>query len=108
VPIRFRTDDIQRMILDINGRLGIGTDTPGALLELKSHSSANATGLQTDTFYVETSSTSFETAVVVPIDDPSVVKIEFVATAREADGSNRASFKRSGVFYRQASNVQVQ
>lgn len=107
-PINFKTNNIQRAILDVNGRLGLGTDAPESILEIKSHTSSEASGLQVDTFYVETNNNSFNNAIVIAIDDPSVVKIEFHAFARQADGQNRGAFERSALFYRESSNTQIQ
>lgn len=105
--LRFRTANIQRMILDQNGRLGIGTATPHRLVEIKSHASIGSTGLEADSFAVDTSSAGFNVALSVPIQDPSAVRIEFVVSAREVGGGNYASFKRTALFYRNSSNVQI-
>lgn len=106
--LRFRTAGTQKAVLDQNGRFGIGTPTMQRLFEVKSHSQTTATGLQLDSWYVDTMATGWSTAIVVPITDPSTVRIEFTANVRANDGSARASFKRSGLFFRESSSVQVQ
>lgn len=106
--LRFRTAGTQKMVLDQNGRLGIGEPNPTHQFELKTHSNAHASGIQEDTWYVETSTTGFQTAFVLMVPDPSLVRVELSANCREATGLAFASFRRSGLFYRQAGNVQVQ
>jgi hypothetical protein len=106
--LRFRTAGTQKMVLDQFGRLGIGEANPTHQLELKTHSNANASGIQEDTWYVETNSTGYSTATVIMLADPSLVRVEVTANCREATGLAFASFRRSGLFYRQSSNVQVQ
>lgn len=105
--LRLRTNNLQRAIITADGRVGFGVDAPGMYHEVKAHTSLNATGLQTETFYLETSALGYSTAFVLALADPSVNQVTFSATAVEPDSSNIASFKRTGLFYRQASNAQV-
>jgi hypothetical protein len=106
IALRFRTDNIERAILDENGRFGHGTSTPGMFHEVKAHSSGNASGLQTETFYLETDATGFLPAFSVSLSDPMVCQIMISVTGQEQSGANNiASFKRTGLFYRKAGSV---
>lgn len=106
--VKIKTNNNLIGIFTPEGRLGWGTQAPARHFELKSHTSPNASGSQRETFYVETNSTGFSTAYVIPIADPSVVNVQVTVTGRQADGSARCSFKRTGLFYRESSNVQVE
>jgi len=107
LPIRTNNQEIARF--DTQGRFGLGTDAPERHFEQKSHISDEASGRQVETFYLETNSTAAAPAYVIPLLDPQVAKVEFVVTGRLAsDASQCCSFKRSGLFYREASNVQTQ
>ena len=107
-PLVVKTNAIEALRVTANQQLGIGTSAPLLHVEQKSHVSANASGLAQSTFYVETNASSPQIAISYSLPDPCVAMVEFSATARAADGSSRATFKRSGLFYRQASNVQIQ
>lgn len=108
--LRFRTDNQFRMIIDKNGRLGLGPDllVPANHFHQKSHVGFSGSGLRQETYSLATNSTVNEVAFTIPIAQNSAVKIEFHATGRISDGSGRAAFKRIGLFYREASNVQIQ
>lgn len=57
---------------------------------------------------LETNQNTFAPAVQVLVADWSVLYFEFRAVCRAADGSGRAGFKRSGVVYREGSDVLMQ
>lgn len=107
-PVPIRTNNLPIGIFTPQGRLGWGTQSPARHVEFKSHTSNNSTGIQYESFYLETNSSGFSNAYVIPISDPSVVTVQIMITGRQSDGNNRCSFKRTGVFYREASNVQAQ
>ncbi len=108
-PLRIRTNNQQRAVIDENGRFGLGPDltAPSSHFHQKSHVGFANSGLRQETFSVMTNSVVNEVAYSIPINQNSVVKIEFNVVGRMSDGSARAAFKRSGLFYRQASNVQT-
>jgi len=106
--LRFRTAGAQKMVLDQGGHLGVGEAAPTHIFEYKTHANANASSIQHDTWYVETASNGYSTAIAVPVSDPSVMRMEFTANCRGGAGAAHASFKRSAVFYREAGNVQIQ
>lgn len=57
---------------------------------------------------LETNAAEFTPAVVIPVNDFSVIYFEFHAVARAADGTSRAGFRRSGVVYREGGAVILQ
>lgn len=108
--LRFRTNNLFRGIIDKNGRFGLGPDieVPLSHFHQKSHVGFSGSGLRQETYSLATNSMVNEVAISIPIAQNSAVKIEFHATGRVSDGSARAAFKRIGLFYREASNVQIQ
>lgn len=108
--LRFRTDNLFRGLIDKNGRFGLGPDilVPANHFHQKSHTGFAGSGLRQETYSLATNSMVNEVAFSIPIAQNSAVKIEFHATGRISDGSGRAAFKRIGLFYREASNVQIQ
>lgn len=108
--IRVRTNNQLMAVFNKQGRFALGPDltSPSSHFHQKTHTGYSGSGLQVETWSLTTSSTSFVTAISVPIEDNSVVKVEFEAVCRVSDGSGRAAFKRMGLFYRENSNVQQQ
>lgn len=65
--------------------------------------------LHYDRFSVLITPSGFQNLRSYPIIDNTVVRFEITVAARQADGANRALFKRVGLFYRQAGGpVQIQ
>src|SRR5581483_561008 len=108
VPLKFRTNNTQVGQFDTNGRLAIGTHDPASPLHIKSYPGFTGSGLQVDTFSLMSNSASSVPIYTVDIDQNTVVRIKFQVTARQADGTQRATFTRSGLFYRQGGNTQLQ
>lgn len=108
--LRIRTNNQLRGIFDKNGRFGLGPDltVPANHFHQKSHTGFSGSGLRQETYSLSTNAATPQVAFSIPINQNSAVKIEFHAVGRVADGSARASFKRIGLFYREASNVQAQ
>ena len=108
--LRIRTNNLFRGIMDKNGRFGLGPDllVPANHFHQKSHTGFAGSGLRQETYSLSTNATTQQVAFTIPIAQNSAVKIEFHATGRISDGSGRAAFKRIGLFYREASNVQIQ
>lgn len=107
-PLVIKTNATEAARFTDQQRFGLGTATPGLHFEQKSHVSANASGLQTETFYLETNVDTLQTAYSLQIANPEVVRFTFEVTARAVDGSGRATFVRTGLAYRESSNVQLQ
>lgn len=110
VDLRIKTNNLFRAVIDSTGRFGLGPDITQPLnhFHQKSHTGFTGSGLRQETYSLITNSVSNEVAISIPIDQDSTVKIEFSALGRVSDGSGRAGFKRIGLFYREASNVQIQ
>lgn len=110
IDFRIRTNNQFRATIDASGRLGLGPDITAPLnhFHQKSHTGFTGSGIRQETFSLITNSTTNEVVYSIPISQNSVVKVEFSAVGRMSDGSNRAAFKRTGLFYREASNVQAQ
>lgn len=110
VSLRFRTNNLFRGTIDLNGRFGLGPDitAPGAHFHQKSHTGYANSGLRQETFSLKTSAATSQVLYAVPINNNSVVKVEISVVGRISDGSGRAAFKRTGLFYREMSNVQAQ
>lgn len=108
--LRVRTNNQLRMIVDKNGRIGMGPDLTEPLnhLHQKSHEGFEGSGLRTETYSLTTNSNTPEVAFSIPIAQNTAVKVEFHAVGRINDGSGRAAFTRIGLFYREMSNVQIQ
>lgn len=103
--LQFRTNNNKIANFDENGRFGLGNLIPQAQFHQKSHTSTVAPGYRQDTYYLETQTTTPSIAYAVTIPQASVFRVEFRALGRVSDGTDRASFVRSGVFYRESSNV---
>jgi len=108
--LRIRTNNLLRGIFDKNGRFGIGPDLEEPLnhFHQKSHVGFEGSGLRQETYSLTTNSSTPEVAFSVPINQNSAVKIEFHTIGRISDGSGRSAFKRTGLFFREVSNVQIQ
>jgi hypothetical protein len=109
-PLRIRTNNQFRAVIDENGRFGLGPDitAPANHFHQKSHVGFSGSGLQQETFSLLTQANTPQQLLTVDIAQNSVVKIEISILSRSADGTKRAAFTRTGLFYRQGSNVQVQ
>lgn len=105
--LRIRTNNIQKAVITTDGRFGLGELAPKRHFQQKSHVGPG-TGLQSETWTVNTATPSYVQAYSVTLSDPSVVRFDFVAMANQDDGTGRASFTRSGVIYRSSSNVQIE
>lgn len=107
--LRIRTNNNHAASFDEMGRFGIGPDIldPSRHVHIKSHVDYPGSGLQIETFALISTSATSVPAYSVTVADQSVVRVEFTVTARQADGSERAMFKRTGVFFRESSNVQI-
>lgn len=108
-PLRIRTNNQQRMVIDENGRLGLGPDilAPANHFHQKTHTGFAGSGLRQETWSVKTQADTSQLAFTVPIAQNSVVKVEFHAIGRVANGSGFGVFKRTATFYRANSNVQT-
>jgi hypothetical protein len=102
--LRFRANNNQVAVFDVNGRFGIGTPTPDAHVHIKSHSGAIGSGARFETFSLQTATSSFAPIYNVQVADPEMVRFEVAIIGKDSAG-NRCMFKRTVVVYRDASNV---
>lgn len=108
--LRFRTNNLFRATIDVQGRLGLGPDitAPQNHFHQKSHTGFTGSGIRQETFSLTTNSAISEVVYSIPIPQNSIIMVELSAVGRVSDGSGRAAFKRTGLFYRENSNVQAQ
>jgi len=108
--LRIRTNNTHRALFDKNGRFGLGPDilVPLNHFHQKTHTGFSNSGLRQETFSLTTAANTPQPLIAVPINQNSVVKVQITVFARAADGSGRAIFTRTGLFYRENSNVQIQ
>jgi len=65
--------------------------------------------LRYDKINVVVTPPGFQAIRSVPVRDNSVVRLEITVTSRQIDGRHRASFKRTGIFYREGGgSTQIQ
>jgi len=102
-----KTNNVQRAVLDINGRFGLGEPAPTRHVELKAHTSVNSSGLQIESFDVDTTSGLYQPIYSITLSDPQMVTFEISIQGKDTVTGDRCSFKRTGAFYKEASNVQL-
>lgn len=107
--LRIRTNNVLRAVFSKDGRLGLGPDltNPESHFHQKSHTGYTGSGLRQETYSVKTTSTTPQVAKSIPMAQNTMLKVEFTAIGRLADGTGRAVFKRTGVFFREGSNIQI-
>lgn len=110
VDLRFRTNNQFRATIDAAGRMGLGPDIVAPLnhFHQKSHTGFSNSGIRQETFSLTTQSNTLQPLIAIPLNQNSVMKVQITVIARQADGNGRAVFTRTGLFYRQNSNVQAQ
>lgn len=109
-PFNIRTNNQFRATMTAQGRFGLGPDIQNPLnhFHQKSHTGFTNSGLRKETFSLVTSDNSVNPLIAIPLNQNSVMKMQITIIARLADGTGRAVFTRTGLFYRENSNVQVQ
>lgn len=105
-----KTNNVLAAKFDDSGRMGLGPDIADVLAHFyqKSHLGYAGTGIRQETWAMTTNTLAPSMAYAVAIPDSTVCRVEFVAIGRSADGTARAMFKRTGLFYREGGNVQIQ
>jgi len=107
-PLKFRTNNNPIAQFDENGRLGIGPDSPQSTVHLKPYVGYTNSGLQLDSFASTTNSTNLNNIYSIVLNPNSIVRVKFQVTARQSDGTQRASFTRTALFYKEGGNVMIQ
>jgi hypothetical protein len=107
--LSFRTNNSQRIRVDENGRVLIGNQvTPSGFFHIKQHANYDGTGHIIETATIQLNDTNYNNLYSIAIPDFSVVMMEFRAVAIEAGNVERASFVRTGTWFRQGANAQKQ
>jgi hypothetical protein len=109
-PFNIRTNNQFRATINASGRFGLGPDITAPLnhFHQKSHTGFANSGIRQETFSLVTTANTMQPLIAVPINQNSVMKVQITVIARLADGTGRAVFTRTGLFYRENSNVQAQ
>jgi hypothetical protein len=107
-PIKIRTNNIEIAQFDTNGRFGVGPDAPQSTVHIKPYVGYADSGMRLDSFALTTNSTVTSNLYGITLTNGSVVKVTLEVTGRQSDGSERCSFARSGLFYKQGGNVMIQ
>lgn len=105
-----RTNNQFRATFDAQGRFGLGPDITVPLnhFHQKTHTGFTNSGVRKETFSLITQANTPLPLIAIPLNQNSVMKVQITIIARLADGSGRAVFTRTGLFYRENSNVQAQ
>jgi len=108
-PLKIRTNNLHRALVDSNGRFGLGPDltAPANHYHQKSHTAFAGSGFRQETWSLLTQASTAQLAFTIPIAQNSIVKVEFHAIGRLSDQSGFGVFKRTATFYRANSNVQT-
>ena len=106
-PLIFKTNNIEAARISNTSKFGLGTD-PKSHFHQKSHVGFPESGLRQETLSLITNSTSYENIYTVSLPNQCVCRLEIVVIGRTSDGLNRCIFKRTGLFYREFSNVSIQ
>lgn len=109
VDFRIKTANLHRALVDKTGKFGLGPDLTQPLnhFHQKSHTGFAGSGLRQETFSLVTNANTLQPLYSIPVTNLSLVKIRITVFARMSDGSARAAFTRTGLFYRENSNVQA-
>jgi hypothetical protein len=107
-PIKIRTNNVEIAQFDVNGRLGIGPDAPLSTVHIKPYVGYADSGTRLDSFALTTNTNLPSNLYSIVLTNGSVAKITLEVTGRQSDGTERCSFTRSGLFYKEGGNVQLQ
>ena len=107
-PLKIRTNNTQVAQFDVNGRLAIGTHDPMAPIHIKSYPGYSGSGFRVDTFSFLSSSVSYTDMYTAYLSNNQILKVKIQVIARQSDGTQRACFTRSALFYKENGNVLTQ
>jgi hypothetical protein len=107
-PVKFRTNNLPVGQFDSNGRLAIGAHSPRAILDIKPYPGYSDSGLRIEPFAVTSSVNTPAQAYAIVMSNNQIVRVKFTVTCRQSDGTARAAFTRSALFYKEGGNVQIQ
>jgi hypothetical protein len=106
--LTIKTDNIRRIFIDEQGRTAFGNLKPDRFIHIKAHSGHPGSGRQMDTFEVTTADTNFNNAYSFVVPDQGVVMATVSVTCRQSDGTHRAGFIRTALFFREGGLAQQQ
>lgn len=99
VGLTLRTNSIQRVRIDEQGRTMFGQETPQAFVHIKEHTTSPGTGRLVHTFEVNTATNTYQTAFAHTVPDGAVIKIKGHIIGRESS-SSRCAFERVNTYTR--------
>lgn len=106
--LKFKTNNIAAGEFDSSGRFALGSDIPLEHFYQKSHSGYADSGLRKVTISVNSTSSSATNIFDISIPDNKLCSVKFHVIGRQSDGTQRCAFTRTGLFYRQGSNVLIE
>lgn len=107
--LTFKTNSVQRVRIDENGRFLFGDSaeqTPKYFIHHKQHSGFNGSGNMRETAAIEINNTIFNNIYSFQVPDLSVVMATFRIVALEDGNTEQANFIRSGTWFRQGGLAQ--
>jgi hypothetical protein len=107
-PLIMKTNSNQIAQFDVNGRFAIGSHQPLSPIHIKPYSGYSGSGYRLEPFAVTTNQNTPAIAYTFTMTNGQVVRVKYQVTGRLADGSERCSFTRSALFYRESANVAIQ
>ena len=108
IPLNFRTNNNQVGKFDANGRFAIGSHAPQSPFHIKTTPGYTGSGYQLDQFSMTSNMNTLVNAYSINMVNGQIIRVKFQVTARQSDGTKRASFTRSALFYKEGGNVAIQ
>lgn len=105
-PLVIRTNNIEKLRITEDGRIGIGESDPQSHVHIKSHTGYPGSGLRIDTFVMSSDDLNYNTIYSFTIPNFSTALITITFVGRE-DINERCGFKRTITIYRQGGIAQV-
>jgi hypothetical protein len=106
--IRIRTNNLPIASFDTNGRFGLGADAPLAHFYQKSGPGYTGSGIRQESLAMTTSDGAFTNIWFLTLSSPQIARITVDVMGRQNDGAERCLFRRTGLFYKEGGNVQIQ
>jgi hypothetical protein len=107
-PINIKTSNSLVAQFDVNGRLGLGAEAPLAHFYQKSGPGYTGSGIRQESLSLTTSNAAFNSIWSFTLANNQMVRITVDVMGRQGNGLARCLFKRTGLFYKQGGNVQIQ
>jgi hypothetical protein len=107
-PINLKTNNTQIGQFDQNGRFGLGAEAPLAHFYQKSGPGYTGSGIRQESLSVTTTDGLFNNIWSLTLSNAQTARVTIEVMGRQGDGTQRCLFKRTGLFYKQGGNVQIQ